>query len=94
MDSIFAIGAAIVLVMRFLPFILGLLGPNVRRFLQNRMVRFQALVDVGGGTLMLILVGLLLFQQRWILAVLLAAISIPSWYGMMHGLRILARTPR
>jgi hypothetical protein len=94
MDSIFAIGAVVVLVLRFLPFLLGLLHPNVRQFVQRRMVRFRALVDVGGGTLMVILVALLLFQQRWILAALLAAISLPSWYGMMQGLRILARTPR
>ena len=94
MDNIFALGAAVVLVMRFLPFILGLLHPNVRLFLQRRMIRFQALVDVGGGTLMVILIGLLLFQQRWVLAVMLGAISIPSLYGMMSGLRTLVRTPR
>lgn len=94
MDNIIALGAAIVLVMRFLPLILGLLHPNVRVFLQQRMARFQALVDVGGGTLMIILIGLLLFQQRWLLAIALGAISIPSLYGMMNGLRILVRTPR
>ncbi len=94
MDTIIAIGATVVLLLRFLPFVLGLLHPNVRAFIQRRMVRFQALVDVGGGTLMVILIGLLLAQQRWVLALMLGAISIPSLYGMMNGLRILARTPR
>lgn len=94
MDTFIAIGAAVVLVLRFLPFLLGFLHPKIRRLIQRRILRFQALVDVGGGTLMVILVGLLLWQQRWVLALLLAAISLPSWRGMMDGLRILARTPR
>ncbi len=94
MDNYIAIGAAVVLVLRFLPLVLGLLHPDLRRIIQQRMMRFQALVDVGGGTLMVILIGLLLFQQRWVLAMMLGAISIPSLYGMMNGLRILARTPR
>ena len=93
-DNLFALGLTILLVMRLLPFILSWLSPPLARKLRNQMARFQALLDVGGGTLMLCLVVLLLWNRAWILALLLGAISLPAFSGLISGLRTLARTPR
>ncbi len=94
MDNILALGLTISLVLRVLPYVLGWLSPSLRRIIDRRIVRFRALLDVGGGTLMAILVGILFWQRAWLPALLLGAISIPSLMGLMAGLRTLARTPR
>ena len=94
MDNLLAFGLTIALLARVLPYILIWLSPALRRRLQQRMARMQALLDVAVGSLMMILVGILVWQREWLPAVLLGAISVPSWIGLMAGLRILARTPR
>jgi hypothetical protein len=56
------------------------------------VLRFQALVDIATGTMMVSFVVLLLWERQWILALLLAVISIPAFNGLIAGFRILART--
>ncbi len=94
MDNVLALGLVIVLLLRVAPYLLGRLSPALRHRLRNQMLRFQALLDVAGGSLMAILVGWLIAQRAWLPAMLLAAISIPTWTGLVAGLRHLARTPR
>jgi Tfp pilus assembly protein PilN len=94
MDNWLALGLTIALVLRSLPYLLGLLSPWLRRRLDQKVARFWALLDVGIGTLMAILVGALLWNRAWLLAALLGAISLPSWNALIAGLRTLARTPR
>ena len=94
MDNVLALGLTITLVLRVVPYILVWLSPSLRRHLDRRIARFRALLDVGGGTLMAILIGILFWQRAWLAAALLGVISIPSLLGLMAGLRTLARTPR
>ena len=93
-DLLLALGLSILLVLRFLPYILMRVSPAMRRRFENRLARMQALLDVGGGTLMVIFVGVLLWQRAWLPALLLGTISIPSWRGLWTGLVVLAKTPR
>ena len=93
-DLLLALGLTLLLVLRMLPHILMRVSPALRRLLENRLARMQALLDVGGGTLMMIFVGALIWQQAWLPAVLLGTISIPSWRGLWAGLVVLAKTPR
>ena len=92
MDSIFAIGLTLLLLLRGLPFLLGRLIPGVGRRLRRYLLRVQALVDIAIGTMMASLVVLLLWDGHWILALLLAAISVPTFNGLIAGFRHLARS--
>ncbi len=92
MDNILALGLTILLLLRVLPWVLGKLSPRYARRLRTQMQRFQALIDIAGGTLMGSLVGLLLWNRHWIPAVLLAAVSFPIFAGLVAGFRLLART--
>ena len=93
-DLLLALGLTLMLVLRMLPYILMRVSPALRRLLENRLARMQALLDVGGGTLMMLFVGALLWQRAWLPAVLLGEISIPSWRGPWTALVVLAKTPR
>jgi hypothetical protein len=92
MDNILALGLTILLLLRVLPWALGKLSPRFARRLHTQMQRFQALIDIAGGTLMGSLVVLLLWHRAWIPAVLLAVVSYPSLAGLVAGFRLLART--
>jgi hypothetical protein len=92
MDNIFAIGLTLLLLLRGLPFLLNWLAPRFARRLRRLLLRFQALVDIATGTMMASFVVLLLWEHQWILALLLAAISIPAFNGLIAGFRVLART--
>ena len=92
MDNLLALGLTIILVLQVLPYVLGYFSPALRRRFDTRMARMRALLDVAGGTLMVILVGILVWQREWLPAVLLGALSIPSWMGLMDGFRVLVRT--
>jgi hypothetical protein len=92
MDNIFAIGLILLLLLRGMPFLLNWLAPRFARRLHRLLLRFQALVDIATGTMMLGFVVLLLWQREWILALLLAAISIPAFNGLIAGFRVLARS--
>ena len=94
MDNLLALGLAIVLLLRGLPYLLARFAPPLARRLRIRIARFQALLDIAIGTLMAILVGLLLWNRASLLAAALGAISVPSWMGLLAGLRTLARTSR
>ena len=94
MDNLLALALTITLLLRGLPYLLRRLPPPLYRRLYHRLVRFWALLDVGVGTLMAGLVGALVWQRAWLLALLLGLISVPSWAGLVAGLRTLARTPR
>lgn len=92
-DLLLALGLTVLLVLRVLPYVLMKVSPTMRRRFENRMARMQALLDVGGGTLMLIFIGILVWQRAWLAAGLLGVISIPSLRGFWTGLVILATTP-
>jgi hypothetical protein len=94
MSKILALGLAISLIVRIGPALLLWLAPPLRRRLEDRISRIWALLDVGIGTLLAILVGLLIWRQEWLFAVLLGLISLPSWRALWAGLVVLARTPR
>lgn len=91
MDNFLAIGLVILLLLRGIPLLLRLLAPRLARRLLGQMLRFGALLDIAGGTLMGGLVIALVWQRAWIPAVLLAAISIPTFLGLIAGFRLLAR---
>jgi hypothetical protein len=93
MDTFLAAALALSLLLRGVPFVVGLMSPSMRRRMQAQTARFWALLDVGVGTLMAILVGLLVWHGPWYMAILLGLISIPTWRAMWAGLRVLARTP-
>ena len=92
MDNIFAIGLTLLLLLRGLPFLLNWLAPRFARRLRGLMLRVLALVDIATGTIMIGFVVLLLWEREWILAALLAAISIPAFNGLITGFRVLARS--
>jgi hypothetical protein len=94
LDNLFALGLVALLALRLLPYILVYVSPPIARRIQNHMLRYRALLDVAIGTLMLCLVGLLLWNRAWIMAALLAAISYPTFVGLWSGLKILARLPQ
>ncbi len=91
MDNLFALGALILLVARLLPYALAYMSPRMARRIFAQLQRFQALLDIGIGTLMVILVVLLLIQRSWILAGALAIISFPTFRGLITGFRTLVR---
>jgi hypothetical protein len=93
-DLLLALGLTLLLVLRILPHILMRVSPAMRRHFENRIARMQALLDVGGGTLMIIFIGILIWQRAWVAALLLGLISIPSLRGFWTGLVVLAKTPR
>jgi hypothetical protein len=92
-DLLLALGLTILLVLRILPYILMRVSPAMRRRFENRIARMQALLDVGGGTLMIIFISILIWQRAWLAALLLGVISIPSLRGFWTGLVVLAKTP-
>jgi hypothetical protein len=92
-DLLLAAGLTVLLLLRLLPYILMRVSPRMRRRLETRIARMWALLDVGGGTLMLIFIGILIWQRAWVPALLLILISIPSLRGFWAGLVLLAKTP-
>ncbi len=92
MDNALALGLIVLLLLRGLPLLLAIVPARTARRLQIQLMRYQALLDVGGGTLMAALVGILIWKHAWLLAALLAIISLPVWVGLWAGLRTLART--
>lgn len=92
-DLLLALGLTVLLLLRVLPYIMMRVSPTMRRRFENRVARLHALLDVGGGTLMLIFIGILIWQRAWLAVVLLGVISIPSLRGFWTGLVILAKTP-
>ncbi len=92
MDNLFAIALTLLLLLRGLPFLLKWLAPRLARRLHLLLLRFQALVDIAAGTMMAAFVGLLLWDRHWILAALLAGISVPTFTGLIAGFRFLARS--
>ena len=55
-------------------------------------MRTLALLDVGSGTLMLIILALVLWQRAWLIAALFAVLSWSSLRALVAGLRTLMRT--
>lgn len=92
MDNLVATLLIGLLGLRFAPWLMRFVLPALYRRWQPRLARWAALLDVGGGTLMLILIGWLLAQQAWILALVFALLAVPSVLGLLHGLRILLRS--
>lgn len=94
MDNFFAIGLTVLLLLRVLPYVITRFFPRAGRILNRHLLRFRALLDIAGGTLMISLVVLLLLHRAWILALLLGLASIPTVLGLVAGFRVLARLQR
>lgn len=94
MDNILALGLIITLLLRGIPFVLFYASPSFRRKMEGRIARFFALLDVATGTLMLIFVGVLVWQRAWVPAILLGLISLTSFRALWTGLVVLAKTPK
>ena len=92
MDNSFATGLILLLLLRGMPFLLDWLAPRFARRLRRFLLRFQAFVDIAIGTMMVSFVALLVWEREWILALLLAAISIPAFNGLIAGFRVLVRS--
>ena len=92
MDNAIALVVLVFLLLRGLPLLLTIIPTSSARRLRIKLARYQALLDVGVGTLMAGFVGALVWYQAWVPAVILAAISLPAWASVWSGLRTLART--
>ncbi len=82
MTRLLVIPLLVVLLARLLP-VLGLvLGPGMRRSLQNMAVA----IDVAGGVIMLLLIGVQLVYRQWLGAALLGVLGIPVFVGTYRAL--------
>jgi hypothetical protein len=82
MTRLLVIPLLVVLLARLLPVIGLILSTNMRRSLQNMAVA----IDVAGGFIMLLLIGIQLFFQQWLGAALLGVLGIPVFIGTYRAL--------
>lgn len=66
-------------------------APATYRRLQPALARWGALLDIAGGTLMLILLGLLLLQRAWVVAALWSLLALPNARALWKGFGTLLR---
>lgn len=88
MDLLIALGLGLRLLLSSAIWSIHKYFPGVARAWQRGL----ALLDIGVGTFMLAILGLLLADRAWILAAFWMLLVIPSVRGLMEGLRVLVRT--
>lgn len=82
MTRLLVIPLVVILLARLLPIIGMVLSPSMRRSIQNMVVA----IDVAGGFIMLLLIGVQLFFQQWLGALLLGVLGIPVFIGTYRAL--------
>ena len=82
MTRLLVIPLLVILLARLLPIIGVVLSPGARRSIQNMVVA----IDVAGGLIMVLLIGVQLFFQQWVGALLLGVLGIPVFIGTYRAL--------
>lgn len=92
MDLLAALGIALRLLLIFAAWSLSRFLPGVHARYRPMFVRVLALMDIAGGTLMVIILGALLVRRAWLVAVLFGLLfALPSVRGLLGGFRTLVR---
>ncbi len=79
---LFALLVAVVLLLRLLSVVLPLIAPSAKDSIRRMVVS----IDVVGGLIMLLLVGLMLYLGDALSALLLALLGIPIFIGAYRAL--------